>query len=250
MVCHPFLSLFLWGDTMTTPILHGYVDYNRRSSRADQLYLDVVDESITGPMTYPPIFVGDLAVAIVKASSNSNPFGITLDWLTDPSGPPIAITQQMDIGAGGRGALPWRNPAPWLQIQVTPGPSTPVSYNLRVLGSDNAMQEQAGVTSSVLVSKFAAPIAANGTVTLDAVTTVKGAASWQASASMANWQADLQVVDHTGVATHIGLIDNNSKGGVSGLFLPAYPARVVVTNLTASAGTFTTYLLADPNAHC
>lgn len=222
--------LGLGADTVTTPVPHGYRDWDRSRGIADLQVLNEVGINIAGSQDFGPFFVGDVPYLFVECLPVQRA-RITLSWFVDE-----AMTMSLNddvlvtpVGGAVTQCVPVRGAFLFITVEVSVNPSI---ANIRIFKTSSPFAASGGLQGGItLIGLDNVNLVALATTSISAVVTRGGWIHWRASTfASTNMHARLYAVSFTGATTLLDHSYSQAMGGGGMCFAPAQPLRVDLTN--------------------
>lgn len=223
---------------MTSPVLHGYPDFQRQSAESDisVLYLDTI--VINGARTDGPLFVGGMQSLYVACTGSVTRTRVSFNFFLDK-----ALTQPVDtdaivVTAGGFYTGPVTVFGPYLQV-VTEGSVYPNTVTVKILMAPG-VQAATGPNGSAgeLLHGNPTNVLATTTTTVLALPTWRGMAMCYAELPAVASEFNLEAVQFSGAARLLYRLVGNGLREMAQIALPTDIIRVRLVNPSGAAQDF------------
>jgi len=231
---------------MTTPVAHGYPDYDRTLARNDVVYQSNVPGNSAFTQTYGPFFAGNARGIIVDfANLGAGSTSVTVHWGTDSAMSIVVHSEAVDLQNGDRFRMGFPAFGPWFTIGVEPVGGVTQWAITTVAVSESAAPFAFGVNPRPLITVSSAAIGAGATLTSNSPVVTAGDGEIMIFTSGVTWQLTLTAIDAAGTRTVIDVITQaNGNPFRHRLFIPAQHIEQKITNNGGGGATFTSLFIA------
>lgn len=231
---------------MTSPVAHGYPDWNRAFAASDALVINQVGLAIPGSTTFGPFYVGNMPYLFVECVPTQRA-RVTLDWFAD-SAQTLALNNDVLISPVGgviTQCVPARGAFVTITVEVSVNPS---NINLRVFMAPTPFAASAGLQGlNSLIAVDGTNVGAGVTVTFDTVETRGGWAYWHAHfENGVAFRIRLYSISFTGAQNLVDFIPASVNQEGKLLMIPATQMRIEAFNADAVVRTLWAVLLHHP----
>lgn len=227
-------------------VSHGYPDFNRVVSQSDVLFLNVFNDTISAPKTYPLGYIGNLPYLGVSYDGAGQRSRVEIDFYADANFAILLTPFAFDIADGGNfgGAVPIGGP--FAQVTITPAGAN-LAYDIDVWSAPAEFGVFAArPTDNVLLSASGQSIGAGGNTTFAATHTAPASVVLCVSTTAVAWVGHLLATDYLGATTHIHFFTPGVTQYNQPVYLPAMPVSLNLKNNDAGAKLFDFSLIARP----
>jgi hypothetical protein len=230
---------------MTQPVPHGYPDFGRYSARADLLLTNQQNVAVNVDTNYVIGFVGGIEALGVSANSNGTGALWHFDYFSDDTYTLLLSRTSVETGSNRPFEKSLPTYGPFLRITLSPN-AAGSTYTLVVWSTTQfAISNNGQPQRSVLIGQTTVNIAAGATSTFTAARVWPGGATWTVTGQTTGFRATLSHLSRAAVATVMDSIQRATLGTEHHqLFLPARVIEVAITNTSAGAANFDTYVTA------
>lgn len=230
---------------MTTPVIHGFPDWNRSADRAAKLYTINTGVNVNAQTVYGPFFVGDQTHLAVVLNIDINKMTLSLSYYDDENGTTLLGVQVLSVSAaaGYDQSLPVLGP--WVQASILPSAGTISTVFWLYAVAGPILKLLPDENSNILVSKVDFSVA-TGVTNFDASRVWPGEAWFYAEMPATLSEARVESVDVAGTTTFIARVRGTNVNQGFQIFLPSCPVRIRIGNTAVGNQNYTFALVARP----
>lgn len=233
-------------SALTSPVSHGFPDWNRSVAASDIQIFNNLALNLTGLTQTDVFFVGHMPYMYIRANSTSS-VNVGVSWFADKAATISLFGDVITTTTGGEAiqSVPVRGPYVRFTLERGAYPGTIGFQALMTPVPFNAYSGTDG--ENTLISVDGTNVGAGVTSNFNATNTRGGWAYWHAHLeTAAAFRIRLQAIDFTGVAHLIDIVPASVNQEGKMLFIPALPMRMQVFNADAVARTFFGTLVHHP----